>query len=86
MTYTLRIVFLTAIAIALHLLPQTALAGEQKAVLITGASTGIGRNMSERLALEGHFVYAGARKERDLKALDAIYNIMAVRLVVTSQE
>lgn len=82
----LRVVCLAAIIMALQLLPQTAFAGEQKAVLITGASTGIGRNMAEQLARDGHFVYAGARKERDLKELDAIDNIMAVRLDVTSQE
>ena len=39
---------------------------DQKAVLVTGASSGIGRNITERLAGEGFFVYAGARKERDL--------------------
>jgi NAD(P)-dependent dehydrogenase (short-subunit alcohol dehydrogenase family) len=59
---------------------------DQKAVLVTGASTGIGRNLAERLAAEGHFVYAGARKEEDLAALDAIENIKAVRLDVTKQD
>lgn len=83
---TLRLMYLAIVVIALHGLPQAACAGEQKAVLITGASTGIGRNMAERLAREGHFVYAGARKERDLEELDAIDNIMAVRLDVTSQD
>ena len=57
----------------------------QKAVLVTGASTGIGRNIAERLAREGHFVYAGARKDRDLAALSAIENIQGVRLDVTIQ-
>jgi NAD(P)-dependent dehydrogenase (short-subunit alcohol dehydrogenase family) len=82
----LRVTVLAAVVLAVQLLPQTAIASEQKAVLITGASTGIGRNMAERLAGEGHFVYAGARKEKDLEELDAIDNIMAVRLDVTSQE
>ena len=36
----------------------------QKAVLITGASSGIGRNMAETLAREGYFVYAGARESK----------------------
>ena len=65
---------------------QPGFAGEQKAVLITGASTGIGRNMAERLASEGYFVYAGARKDKDLAELDEIENVKAVRLDVTSQE
>ncbi len=55
----------------------------QKAVLVTGASTGIGRKITERLAAEGYFVYAGARKDADLAALDAIENVDAVRLDVT---
>jgi NAD(P)-dependent dehydrogenase (short-subunit alcohol dehydrogenase family) len=58
----------------------------QKAVLITGASSGIGRNMAETLAAEGHFVYAGARKQADLDELNAIDNIQAIRLDVTVQE
>jgi NAD(P)-dependent dehydrogenase (short-subunit alcohol dehydrogenase family) len=69
------------------LLPTIAAAQEsQKAVLITGASTGIGRNMAETLAAEGHFVYAGARKQADLDELNAIENIQAIRLDVTVQE
>ncbi len=55
-----------------------------KAVLVTGASTGIGRKITERLAADGYFVYAGARKEADLKALGAIKNVQPVRLDVTS--
>ena len=55
----------------------------QRAVLVTGASAGIGRKVAERLAAEGYFVFAGARKEQDLKALDAIPNVKAVRLDVT---
>ncbi|MDJ0700817.1 MAG: SDR family NAD(P)-dependent oxidoreductase [Woeseiaceae bacterium] len=58
----------------------------QKTILITGATTGIGRNLAESLAAEGHFVYAGARKQKDMDELNAIDNIMAVRLDVTSQE
>lgn len=55
----------------------------QQAVLVTGASVGIGRKVTERLAAEGYYVFAGARKEQDLKALDAIPNVQAVRLDVT---
>ena len=60
--------------------------GEQKAILVTGATSGIGRNLAEKLAAAGHFVYAGARKEKDMAELSAIENIQAVRLDVTSQE
>ena len=57
-----------------------------KAILVTGASTGIGRNIAETLAANGYFVYAGARKEKDLVELDAIENIRSIRLDVTVQE
>ncbi len=58
----------------------------QKAVLVTGASSGIGRFITERLASEGFFVYAGARKQQDIDALNAIDNVQAVRLDVTVQD
>jgi len=58
----------------------------QKAVLITGASSGLGRAMAEMLAANGHFVYAGARKNKDIEELNAIENVQAVRLDVTKQD
>ena len=58
----------------------------QRAVLITGASSGIGRNMAETLAANGYFVYAGARKQADIDELGAMDNIMGVRLDVNAQE
>jgi NAD(P)-dependent dehydrogenase (short-subunit alcohol dehydrogenase family) len=54
-----------------------------KAVLVTGASSGIGRKITEHLAAEGYLVYATARKEEDLKALGAIKNVQPLRLDVT---
>lgn len=66
--------------------PAETKATPQKAVLVTGASTGIGRKISERLAADGYFVYAGARKEKDLAELDAIENVDSVRLDVTKPE
>jgi NAD(P)-dependent dehydrogenase (short-subunit alcohol dehydrogenase family) len=67
-------------------LSSAAPSGEQKSILVTGASTGIGRHLAETLAGEGHHVYAGARKDADLAELDAIENITAVRLDVTRQD
>lgn len=58
----------------------------EKAVLITGASSGIGRVTAEQLADAGYFVYAGARKQSDMDELNAIDNIKAVRIDVTVQQ
>ena len=58
----------------------------QKAILVTGASSGIGRLIAEKLAGEGHYVYAGARKPEDIKALSAIPNVEGIRLDVTKQD
>jgi NAD(P)-dependent dehydrogenase (short-subunit alcohol dehydrogenase family) len=57
-----------------------------KAVLVTGASTGIGHKITERLAADGYFVYATARKPEDLKALSGLKNVQALRLDVTRPE
>lgn len=59
---------------------------QQKAILITGASSGIGHNATVALAAEGYFVYAGARKQRDIDALNKIPNVQAIRLDVTIQQ
>lgn len=59
--------------------------GSQQAILVTGASTGSGRMIAETLAAKGHYVFAGARKQKDLEALDAIDNIQSIRLDVTVQ-
>ena len=81
------IVFLVAIVLLLAspcaAEPDAPVAANGKAVLVTGASTGIGRRVAEDLAANGYLVYAGARKQADLDALNAIENIRAVRLDVT---
>jgi NAD(P)-dependent dehydrogenase (short-subunit alcohol dehydrogenase family) len=68
------------------LVPVSAPAADQKAVLVTGANSGIGRNIAERLAREGYFVYAGARRDADIEELSAIENMQGIRLDVTIQE
>jgi NAD(P)-dependent dehydrogenase (short-subunit alcohol dehydrogenase family) len=86
-----RVTVLAALAVTISaaVMPSHAYADKaisQKAVLITGASSGIGRNAAERLAAAGYFVYAGARKAADIDELNQIDNVMAVRLDVTKQD
>ena len=73
-------------AIIVLVAPHAVLADDNKSILVTGASTGIGRHLTETLAEAGYHVYAGARKDKDLEALDAIENVTAVRLDVTKQD
>jgi len=90
MTSLIRLCGLLALILTfspINTLAQSAEAdAEQKAVLITGASTGIGRKITEVFAGKGYFVYAGARKQEDLDELNAIENVQAVKLDVTKQE
>jgi len=78
------------LAACLMMAGQIVLAAEetesQKAVLVTGASSGIGLKVTEYLSDAGYFVYAGARKEQDLERLNAMPNVQSVRLDVTVQE
>ncbi|MBT9504046.1 MAG: SDR family oxidoreductase [Burkholderiaceae bacterium] len=55
-----------------------------KAILVTGASSGIGLAITRHLAGLGHRVYAGARKAEDLAALGEIANVRPLRLDVRS--
>ena len=74
---------LALLAVPLLSVAQSAETNAPKAVLVTGASSGIGRKITERLAADGYFVYATARSEADLKALGALKNVQPVRLDVT---
>ena len=82
----LQFVGATTAAIVILAAPHTVVADGQQSVLVTGASTGIGRNLTETLAENGYHVYAGARKDKDLAALNAIENVTAVKLDVTRQD
>ena len=55
-------------------------------VLITGASSGIGRAIAEYLASQNLIVYAGARKQKDIESLNANENIRGIKLDVTNPE
>jgi NAD(P)-dependent dehydrogenase (short-subunit alcohol dehydrogenase family) len=53
-------------------------------VLVTGASTGIGRAITEMLAADGHMVYATARRKADLEQLAEIQRVDPIKLDVTN--
>src|SRR6186713_992701 len=86
LTATAMLSFTVSIATFAQAPASESPAATGKAVLVTGASTGIGRKVTEHLAAKGYFVYAGARKQADLDALGAIKNVRAVKLDVTKQE
>jgi len=83
-----RLIFQTPLAIAVlgawFVTGAQAQGAGQRAVLVTGASTGIGRKMTELLASKGYLVYAGARKPEDLAALNRIPNVQSIKLDVTN--
>lgn len=86
-----RIAFFILIAVHIFGAQQTSFAHDhgdeaQKAILVTGASSGIGLNIARTLAANGYFVYAGARKQADLDALNKIPNVQSLRLDVTRQD
>lgn len=82
MTINKLLVSIAAVCISLSALADDS----KKAVLVTGASSGIGLKITEVLAAQGYFVYAGARKPADLERLDAMENVQALRLDVTYPE
>jgi NAD(P)-dependent dehydrogenase (short-subunit alcohol dehydrogenase family) len=86
MIKVLHLFFATTLLLIACIAPSAAVADQHKSILVTGASSGIGRNLTERLAENGYHVYAGARKDEDLAALNAIDNVTAVRLDVTKQD
>ncbi|MDH3275701.1 MAG: SDR family NAD(P)-dependent oxidoreductase, partial [Gammaproteobacteria bacterium] len=86
MKKVLQLISLLAATAAFIAAPQTVIAEQNESILVTGASTGIGRHLAETLASNGYHVYAGARKDKDLAELNAIENITALRLDVTKQD
>jgi len=82
---TMLLVAFLSLSLSSGVMSQEDKPSATKSVLITGASTGIGRHLAEALASKGYHVYA-ARKDSDLAALNEIKNITAVRLDVTKQE
>lgn len=76
----------------MFLIPTTNVASEAsvsnqpvKAVLVTGATSGIGKEIATTLAQNGFYVFAGARKAEDIEALSKLPNMMGIRLDVTVQ-
>jgi short-subunit dehydrogenase len=58
----------------------------KKAILVTGASTGIGYDIADYLGQRGNIVFAGARKPADLDRLSTLENVIPIRLDVQNPE
>jgi NAD(P)-dependent dehydrogenase (short-subunit alcohol dehydrogenase family) len=81
----LKPLFVALVALAFsHPAVSQALA-KQRAVLVTGGSSGIGLAITQLLSKNGFYVYATARNAEDIKRLDAMDNVSGVRLDVTKQ-
>ena len=78
-----RFLLLVTMLAGTPVLASAQASGAGKAVLVTGASSGIGRKITERLAARGFIVYAGARAQKDLDELGALATVQALRLDVT---
>ena len=79
--------FVASVAAVLVLVANAGWAdSHEKAVLVTGANSGIGLKITEVLSTNGFHVYAGARKPADLERLDAMDNVSSIRLDVTVQD
>lgn len=82
----IRTLVATLLVLAVPSLAGAVQDNQARSILVTGATTGIGRNLAETLAGEGYHVYAGARTDSEMAELSAIKNMTAVRLDVTKQD
>jgi len=55
----------------------------EKVVVVSGASSGIGFAIASRLGELGHTVFAGARQAEDIRRLSSLKNVQGVRLDIT---
>ena len=59
---------------------------DQKAVLVTGSSSGLGLRMTQELSENGFFVYAGVLHEDEMPAMNEMSNVQAIQFDVTKQD
>lgn len=57
---------------------------QSKPILVTGASSGIGKMVTEFLAHKGQLVFACARKKEDINKLNELENVISFKLDVTN--
>ena len=83
--HKLKLLFVALAALASSYPAASQAPAKQKAVLVTGGSSGIGLAITQLLSKNGFYVYATARKDEDIKRLDAMDNVSGLRLDVTRQ-
>ncbi|MBT8151859.1 MAG: SDR family NAD(P)-dependent oxidoreductase, partial [Gammaproteobacteria bacterium] len=75
-------VSLISIVFGMAAIGQTQEPAHQKAVLVTGASSGLGLKMTEVLSKNGFFVYAGVLHKHEMKVMNEMDNVAAVQFDV----
>ncbi len=58
---------------------------QQKAVLVTGANSGLGLKMTKELTSNGFYVYAGVLHKHEMAAMNKMENVSAVQFDVRKQ-
>ena len=59
---------------------------KQKAVLVTGANSGLGLKMTKELSENGFFVYAGVLHKHEMAVMNKMENVAAVQFDVRNQD
>lgn len=87
MKHVILIIFMATLSFAASGDPakNKAMASTQKAILVTGASSGIGLSMTQLLSNNGFYVYAGVQYKDQMEALNALDNVTAIQFDVRKQ-
>lgn len=76
----------TGVLLCLSITLSAANSDTRKAVLVTGANSGLGLKMTQALSQNGFHVYAGVLHQREMAEMNAMDNVTAVQFDVRNQD